>query len=97
MIARATLHNFDEIERKGLMIGDSVILIRSGDVIPKITKVLTERRDGSEIPIERPTECPTCHSELLDEGTLIKCQNLDCPDRVVNSIIHFAKKRLYEY
>ncbi len=92
MIARATLHNFDEIERKGLMIGDSVILIRSGDVIPKITKVLTDRRDGSEIPIERPTECPTCHSEVLDEGTLIKCQNLDCPDRVVNSIIHFAKK-----
>ena len=92
MIARATLHNFDEIERKGLMIGDSVILIRSGDVIPKITKVLVDRRDGSEKPISRPTQCPTCHTEVLDEGTLIKCQNLDCPDRVVNSIIHFAKK-----
>lgn len=92
MIARATLHNFDEIERKGLKIGDAVILIRSGDVIPKITKVLTDRRTGEEIEIVRPTVCPTCHSELLDEGTLIKCQNLDCPDRVVNSIIHFAKK-----
>ncbi len=92
IISRATLHNFDEIERKGLMIGDSVILIRSGDVIPKITKVLDDRRDGSEVIIKRPTECPTCKSELLDEGTLIKCQNLDCPDRVVNSIIHFAKK-----
>jgi len=92
IISRATLHNFDEIERKGLMIGDSVILIRSGDVIPKITKVLTQRRDGSERAIQRPTVCPTCKSELLDEGTLIKCQNLDCPDRVVNSIIHFAKK-----
>lgn len=92
MIARATLHNFDEIERKGLMVGDSVILIRSGDVIPKITKVLADRRDGSEKPISRPTQCPTCHQEVLDEGTLIKCQNLDCPDRVVNSIIHFAKK-----
>jgi len=92
MIARATLHNFDEIERKGLMVGDSVILIRSGDVIPKITKVLSDRRDGSEIAIKRPTGCPTCQSELLDEGTLIKCQNPDCPDRVVNSIIHFAKK-----
>jgi DNA ligase (NAD+) len=92
IIARATLHNFDEIERKGLMIGDSVILIRSGDVIPKITKVLDDRRDGTEVEIVRPTACPTCGSELLDEGTLIKCQNLDCPDRVVNSIIHFAKK-----
>ena len=92
IISRATLHNFDEIERKGLMVGDSVILIRSGDVIPKITKVLDDRRDGSELAIARPTACPTCQSELLDEGTLIKCQNLDCPDRVVNSIIHFAKK-----
>ena len=92
MIARATLHNYDEIERKGLKIGDSVIIIRSGDVIPKITKVLDDRRNGSEIEIERPTTCPTCNSEVLDEGTLIKCQNMDCPDRVVNSIIHFAKK-----
>ncbi len=93
MVARATLHNFDEIERKGLMINDSIIIIRSGDVIPKITKVLTERRDGSERAIHRPTECPTCGSELLDEGTLIKCQNLDCPDRVINAIIHFASKK----
>ncbi len=92
VIARATLHNFDEIERKGLMVGDAVILIRSGDVIPKITKVLEDRRDGSEVAITRPIQCPTCDSQLLDEGTLIKCQNLDCPDRVVNSIIHFAKK-----
>lgn len=92
VITRATLHNFDEIERKGLKVGDSVILIRSGDVIPKITKVLSDRRTGEEIAIVRPISCPTCGSELLDEGTLIKCQNLDCPDRVVNSIIHFAKK-----
>ncbi|DAB39615.1 MAG TPA: DNA ligase (NAD(+)) LigA [Sulfurovum sp. UBA12169] len=91
-VNRATLHNFDEIERKDIRIGDSVIIIRSGDVIPKIIKVLTDRRDGSEKPVNRPTLCPTCHSELLDEGALIKCQNLHCPDRVINSIIHFAKK-----
>jgi DNA ligase (NAD+) len=92
MVARATLHNFDEIERKDIRIGDSVIIIRSGDVIPKITKVLVDRRSGNEQVINRPTHCPTCGSELLNEETLIKCQNLDCPDRVVNSIIHFAKK-----
>ncbi len=92
MVSRATLHNFDEIERKDIHIGDSVIIIRSGDVIPKIIKVLEDRRNGSEKPVSRPTECPTCHSELLDEGTLIKCQNLHCPDRVINSIIHFARK-----
>lgn len=92
MVSRATLHNFDEIERKDIHIGDSVIIIRSGDVIPKIIKVLEDRRDGSEVVVNRPTECPTCGSELLDEGALIKCQNLHCPDRVINSIIHFARK-----
>ena len=91
-VSRATLHNFDEIERLDLRIGDQVILIKSGDIIPKITKVLKERRKGDERVITRPTLCPTCHSELLDEGILIKCQNLDCPDRVVNSIIYFASK-----
>jgi len=92
MVSRATLHNFDEIERKDIHVGDSVIIIRSGDVIPKIIKVLEDRREGTETAVSRPTECPTCNSELLDEGTLIKCQNLHCPDRVINSIIHFAKK-----
>jgi len=91
-VGRATLHNFDEIERLDLKLGDSVIIIKSGDIIPKITKVLTERRDGSERKIIRPTLCPTCHKELLDEGILIKCQNMECPDRVINSIIYFASK-----
>lgn len=92
MVARATLHNFDEIERKGLYIGDQVIIIRSGDVIPKITKVLSDRRKGDEQAIERPTHCPVCDGELLDEGTLIKCQNLSCKARVVNAISYFASK-----
>ena len=91
-VSRATLHNFDEIHRLDLRINDEVIIIKSGDIIPKITKVFTQRRDGSETPISRPTSCPECQSELLDEGTLIKCQNLDCPARVVNSIIYFASK-----
>jgi len=93
IVSRATLHNFDEIERKDIRIGDSIIIIRSGDVIPKIIKVLEDRRDGSEKPINRPTKCPTCGSELLDEGTLIKCQNLQCPDRLTNAIIHFASRK----
>ncbi len=91
-VERASLHNYDEIERLDLRIDDEVIIIKSGDIIPKITKVFTERRKGNEIKIKRPLECPQCQSELLDEGTLIKCQNLDCPARVVNSIIYFASK-----
>lgn len=92
-VERATLHNFDEIERKDIRIGDTVIIIRSGDVIPKIIKVLENYRDGSEKKIERPTHCPVCAKELLDEGALLKCQNLECPARVVNAIIYFASKQ----
>ncbi|AXK48732.1 DNA ligase (NAD(+)) LigA [Aliarcobacter trophiarum LMG 25534] len=92
VVERATLHNFDEIARLDLKIDDEIIIIRSGDVIPKITKVLKDRRVGNEKNIEKPTLCPDCKSELLIEEIMIKCQNLDCPSRVVNSIIYFASK-----
>ncbi len=92
VVERATLHNFDEIDRKDIRINDKVIILRSGDVIPKIIKVLTQERDGSEVKFERPSTCPVCHSELLDEGVLLKCQNLECEARVINSIIYFASK-----
>jgi len=61
-------------------------------VIPKIIKVLEHERDGAQHPYVRPTSCPVCGSELLDEGALLKCQNLECNARVVNSIIYFASK-----
>ncbi len=93
IVERATLNNFDYIEKMDVRIGDMVTLIRSGDVIPKIIKVLTQYRSGREKKIERPTKCPVCQSELLDEGKLVKCQNLNCPARVVNSIIYFASKQ----
>ncbi|MEJ2500290.1 MAG: NAD-dependent DNA ligase LigA [Campylobacterales bacterium] len=92
-VERATLHNFDEIGRKDIHIGDHVIILRSGDVIPKIIKVIPERRDGSEKAVPRPDHCPVCGSELLDEGAQIKCQNLSCEARVVNAVIYFASKQ----
>ena len=92
VVERATLHNFDEIDRKDIRLNDKVIILRSGDVIPKIIKVLTHERDGSEAEYKRPESCPVCDSELLDEGVLLKCQNLTCEARVVNSIIYFASK-----
>jgi len=91
VVERASLHNFDEIDRKDIRIGDKVIILRSGDVIPKIIKVLSHDRT-TQIPYVRPTSCPVCASELLDEGALTKCQNLQCSSRVVNSIIYFASK-----
>jgi len=93
VVERATLHNFDEIERMDIRIGDKVIILRSGDVIPKIVKVLVHERSGDEVKIERPKNCPVCGSELLQEDVLIKCQNLKCEARVVNSIIYFASKQ----
>lgn len=92
-VKSATLHNFDEIERLGVQKGDFISIIRSGDVIPKITGVFKQRRDGSQTPIERPRECPVCGSMLLDEGVFVKCQNLECKARVINSLIHFASKK----
>ncbi|WP_300955789.1 NAD-dependent DNA ligase LigA, partial [Helicobacter rodentium] len=92
-VSRATLHNFDEIAKKDIQINDFVILIRSGDVIPKIIKSLPSLRDGTQTPCPIPTKCPICHSELLVEEKLIKCQNLSCEARVKNSIIHFASKK----
>ena len=92
IVERATLHNFDEIDRKDIRLGDKVIILRSGDVIPKIIKVLIHERKDEAVVFERPTVCPECQSELLDEGVLLKCQNLSCSARVVNSIIYFASK-----
>jgi DNA ligase (NAD+) len=92
VVERATLHNFDEIERKDIRLGDKVIILRSGDVIPKIIKVLIHQRAHNAPAITRPTRCPVCDSELLDEGVLIKCQNLECSARVVNAITYFASK-----
>ena len=92
VVERASLHNFDEIDRKDIRLGDKVIILRSGDVIPKIIKVLVHERQEGSIAYVRPTSCPVCSSELLDEGALTKCQNLECSSRVVNSIIYFASK-----
>ena len=92
-VSNATLHNFDEIARLELMKNDFVGIIRSGDVIPKITSVYKQRRDGTQSEISRPGRCPVCGEKLLDEGALIKCQNLDCKARVIGSLIYFCSKK----
>lgn len=91
-IARATLHNFDEIKRLGLLQNDYVSVIRSGDVIPKIVNVYKDDRDGTQTPIPVPTHCPVCGKELWVEEILIKCQNLTCTARKEASLVHFVSK-----
>ena len=92
-VKSVTLHNFNEIERLGIQKRDIISIIRSGDVIPKITSVFKQRRDGSQTPIKKPDKCPVCGSILLNENTFVKCQNLECKARVVNSVIFFASKK----
>ncbi|WP_104747546.1 NAD-dependent DNA ligase LigA [Helicobacter cetorum] len=91
-ITKATLHNYSEIEKKNIMLNDMVVVIRSGDVIPKIIKPLEHYRNGSQHPIIRPTHCPICSHELLCEEIFTYCQNINCSARLKESLIHFASK-----
>jgi DNA ligase (NAD+) len=91
-VSRATLNNFDYIKRMDIQIGDTITIIRSGDVIPKVVRVKERKRRGERKGLERPELCPICNEELLIEDILIKCQNLSCPARVISSIVHFASK-----
>lgn len=92
-ISRATLHNYAEIAKKDIQINDFVVLIRSGDVIPKIIKSIPTRRDGTQSRILPPTHCPICNKELVKEDIFIRCANLSCQARVKESIVHFASKK----
>ena len=96
-VSRATLHNADEIERLGLKIGDSVLVERGGDVIPKIVGVVedNEHPRGHKIFVF-PDNCPICGSEVVrDEGEAdYRCVNADCPARLKESILHFASRKL---
>ncbi|TLD84636.1 NAD-dependent DNA ligase LigA [Helicobacter trogontum] len=92
-ISRATLHNYKEIEQKDIRVNDYCLLVRSGDVIPKITKVLHERRKGDEIKIVKPTHCPICNHELSYEDIYIYCTNPNCDAIIKAKLIHFASKK----
>ncbi len=92
-VSRATLHNEDEIERLGLQIGDTVLVERSGDVIPKVVRVVSEGKERR--PYQIPAECPVCGTRVVrEEGEAIRrCVNANCPARLKESILHFASRR----
>ncbi|MFM1654349.1 NAD-dependent DNA ligase LigA [Brevibacillus sp. B_LB10_24] len=93
-VKRASLHNEDIIREKGLLIGDSVIVRKAGDIIPEIVAVLPDRRKGDEQPFHMPTHCPECGSELvrLDEEVALRCINPDCPALIREGMIHFVSR-----
>lgn len=93
-IARATLHNMDEIERLGIKIGDTVIIERAGDVIPKIISVVKNLRSGAEHKICTPKRCPNCESEVIkvNDEVAYRCSNPRCFAVNLRQISHFVSK-----
>lgn len=98
MVARATLHNADEIKRLNLKIGDTVIVERSGDVIPKVIRVLEELRDGSEKESVLDDKCPVCHHKLFrpDGEVIWRCINTACPARQLRFLSHFVSRKAFD-
>lgn len=96
VVSRATLHNFDEIKRLDVKIGDIVELERAGDVIPKILKVQKDKRSGEEKEFLIPSNCPSCNSIVHreDGDSILRCDNgLECPAQIHERIAHFVSKK----
>ncbi|WP_420627973.1 NAD-dependent DNA ligase LigA [Candidatus Leptofilum sp.] len=93
-VRNATLHNYDEIARKDIRIGDTVIVKRAGDVIPYIVGPVPDLRDGSEQPIEPPTHCPVCGEPALriPGEVAIYCDNPSCPEQLVRRVEYFVSR-----
>jgi len=93
-VSNATLHNFEEIERKDIRVGDRVIIEKAGEIIPAVVSVKTEKRDGSEQPIVPPTHCPVCGTGVHrdEEQVVIRCPNPKCPEVVKRRIEHFVSR-----
>jgi len=93
-VSRATLHNEDEIARKDIRIGDTVVVQRAGDVIPQIVKVIEERRTGNDVPYQMPDKCPSCGTPVHREpGVAMRyCTNAACPAQLKERIHHFISR-----
>jgi DNA ligase (NAD+) len=94
-VARATLHNEDEIKRLGVKIGDTVMIEKSGEVIPKVLSVVTSKRTGKEREFEPPENCPVCGGLISrPEGEVVaRCVAADCTAQLLGKLIHFASRR----
>ncbi|MFW6097294.1 MAG: NAD-dependent DNA ligase LigA [Chloroflexota bacterium] len=94
IVRNATLHNFEEIERKDIRVGDTVVVKRAGDVIPYVVGPVVERRDGSERPVERPARCPSCEAPVsqVPGEVAIYCDNPACPAQLVRRVEYFVSR-----
>jgi DNA ligase (NAD+) len=92
-VSRATLHNQDEIDKKDVRIGDTVVIQRAGDVIPEVVQVIESKRTGKEKKFRMPSKCPVCDADVIKEEAIHRCIGLDCPAQLKGRIKHFASKR----
>ena len=94
VISRATLHNEDYVKEKGILIGDTVVIERAGDVIPQVVRAVPEERDGDERSFAMPTHCPVCGEPVSrPEGEAVtRCVNARCPAQALEHIIHWSSK-----
>jgi DNA ligase (NAD+) len=93
-VRHATLHNFDQVDRLDVRVGDTVIVEKAGEIIPQVIRVLKEKRPKNAKPLERPTKCPFCGGEVQREegGVYIRCINPTCPATIKQRITHFASR-----
>jgi len=93
-VSRATLHNEDELSRRGVMIGDMVLVERAGEVIPQVVRPLVERRTGDERAVAVPETCPVCGSKAVREDgeSVRRCVNASCPAQVKERLTHFCSR-----
>ncbi|HLA01116.1 MAG TPA: NAD-dependent DNA ligase LigA [Thermodesulfovibrionales bacterium] len=93
-VSRSTLHNWDEMQRKDIRVGDTVVVERAGEVIPHVVMVIKEKRTGKEKPFPIPHTCPVCGSGVVrEEGEVaVRCIGLNCPAQVQERILHFASR-----
>jgi DNA ligase (NAD+) len=91
-VSRASLHNFDEIERKDIRVGDHVVVRKAGEIIPQVVKVMKEKRTGNEKQFNVPEKCPACGDDVIKEEVYLKCYNPQCTAQVKRKIIYFASR-----
>ena len=93
LIRQASLHNFQDLKRKDIRIGDFVLIQRAGDVIPELIRPLKEKRKKNLQAFQKPIHCPVCKSDLRERGDYLICPNIECPAIKENKLIHFASKQ----
>ena len=92
-VSRATLHNEDELRKKDVRIGDTVVVERAGDVIPEVVSVIKSKRTGVEKEFRMPERCPVCGADVLKEGPIVRCIGVSCSAQLKERIKHFASLR----